>query len=213
MAPLSSPVKVRQYDASRRRLKAEQRRHAVLAAAQELFFRQGYATTTITGIAEAAGVSPETVYKGFGGKPGLVRELRAQALLGAGPVPAEDRSEQLRELSDPRAVVRGWARLAGEVAPRVAPIMRLVREAALLDPTVRELADDLDADRLRRMRANASFLADAGHLRPGVSRTQAADVLFAVSSQEMYELLVVQRGWSPRRYAAFVATTIQHALL
>ncbi len=213
MTLLSPPVKVRHYDASRRRLKAEQRRRAVLDAAQKLFFSQGYAATTITGIAEAAGVSPETVYKGFGGKPGLVRELRARALLGAGPVPAEDRSDRLRDLADPRAVVRGWAKLAGEVAPRVAPILGLVREAALLDPTMRELADDLDADRLRRMRANARFLANAGHLRPGVSLTQAADVLFAVSSQEMYDLLVVRRGWSLRRYTGFVATTIENALL
>lgn len=210
---MSTPVKVRHYDASRRRLRAEQRRRAVVDAAQKLFFSQGYAATTITGIAEAAGVSPETVYKGFGGKPGLVRELRAHALLGAGPVPAEDRSDQLRELVDPRAVVRGWAKLAGEVAPRVAPILGLVREAALLDPTMRELAHDLDADRLRRMRANARFLADAGHLRPGVSLTQATDVLFAVSSQEMYDLLVVRSGWSPRRYIGFVATTIENALL
>ncbi len=185
----------------------------MLDAAQELFFGQGYAATTVAAIAEVAGVSPETVYKSFGGKAGLVRELRARALLGAGPVPAEDRSDQLRELVDPRAVVRGWAKLAGEVAPRVAPLLGLVREAALLDPTLRELADQLDADRARRMRANARFLADARHLRPGVSLTQATDVLFAVSSPEMYDLLVIRRGWSLRRYTAFVATTIENALL
>jgi AcrR family transcriptional regulator len=213
MPPLRATVKVRQYDASRRRREAEQRRRAVLDSAQELFFSKGYAATTITDIAEAAAVSPETVYKRFGGKPGLVRELRTHALLGAGPVPAEDRSDRLRDLADPRAVVRGWAKLAGEVAPRVAPILGLVREAALLDPTVRELARELDADRLRRMRANARFLADAGHLRPGVSLRQATDVLFAVSSPEMYDLLVVQRAWSLRRYSSFVATTIENALL
>ncbi len=213
MTLLSARVKVRDYDASGRRFKAAQRRAAVLGAARELFFSQGYAATTIAGIAEAAGVSQETVYKGFGGKPGLVRELRAQALLGAGPVPAEDRSDQLRDLVDPRAVVRGWAELAAEVAPRVAPILGLVREAAVVDPTMRELVDDLDSDRLRRMRANARFLADAGHLRPGVSLPQATDVLFAVSSQEMYDLLVVHRGWSMRRYSHFVATTIESALL
>jgi AcrR family transcriptional regulator len=213
MTPLKARVKVRRYDASGRRLRAAQRRHAVLEAAQELFFSQGYAATTITGIAEAAGVSPETIYKGFGGKRGLVRELRTVALLGAGPIPAEDRSDRLRGLADPRAVVRGWAKLAGEVAPRVAPILGLVREAAVLDPTMRELADELDSDRLRRMRANARFLADSGHLRPGVSLAQATDVLFAVSSPEMYDLLVVRRGWSTRRYTHFVATTVENALL
>lgn len=210
---MSSTVKVRQYDASRRRLQADQRQQVILDVAQELFFTHGYCVTTIASIAQAAGVSPETVYKGFGGKGGLVRELRARALLGVGPVAAEERSDRLRDLSDPRAVVRGWAKLAGEVAPQVAPILALVREAALLDPTVRELADDLDADRRRRMKANARFLADAGHLRPGVSLSQATDVLFAVSSQEMYDLLVIRSAWSPRRYTGFVATTIENALL
>jgi AcrR family transcriptional regulator len=210
---MTPPVKVRQYDASGRRLKAQQRRLAVLDAAERLFLAQGYAATAITAIAEAAGVSPETVYKGFGGKPGLVRELRARALLGAGPVPAEDRSDQLRDLTDPRAVVSGWAQLAGEVAPRVFPVLGLVREAALVNPTIQELADELETDRLRRMRANARFLADAGHLRSGVSLAQATDVLFAVSSEEMYDLLVVRRGWSLRRYTGFVATTIENALL
>ncbi|MEO7421389.1 MAG: TetR family transcriptional regulator [Ornithinibacter sp.] len=210
---MSPRVKVRQYDASRRRTMAEQRRSDVLDAAQQLFFNQGYAATTIASIAEAAGVSPETVYKGFGGKPGLVRALRACALMGTGPVPAEDRSDRLRGLVDGRAVVRGWAKLAGEVAPQVAPILTLVREAALLDPTIRELADELDDDRLRRMRANARYLADAGHLRAGVSMRQATDVLFAVSSPEMYDLLVVRRSWPVGRYIGFVSTTIEHALL
>ncbi|MEO7980381.1 MAG: helix-turn-helix domain-containing protein [Sporichthyaceae bacterium] len=210
---MSPQVKVRQYDASRRRRLAEQRRGAVLGAAQELFLTQGYAAATVTGIAEAAGVSPETVYKRFGGKPGLVRELRTRALLGAGTIPAEDRSDHLRNMPDPRDVVRGWAELAGEVAPRVAPILGLLRDAAVLDPTMRKLVDDLDADRLRRMRANARFLADAGHLRPGVTRIEATDVLFAVSSPEMYDLLAVRSGWSPRRYTRFVATTIENALL
>ena len=213
MTLLSPRVKARHYDASRRRTMAEQRRCAVLDAAEELFFNQGYAATTIVSIAEAAAVSPETVYKGFGGKPGLVRALRARALMGAGPEAAEDRSDRLRDLTDARAVVRGWAKLAGEVAPRVAPILTLVREAALLDPTIRELAEELDSDRLRRMKANARYLADAGHLRAEVSMSQATDVLFAVSSPEMYDLLVIGRSWSLRRYIRFVSTTIEHALL
>jgi hypothetical protein len=45
------------------------------------------------------------------------------------------------------------------------------------------------------------------------ARGQATNVLFAVSSQEMYDLLVVRRGWSSRRYTGFVATTIENALL
>jgi AcrR family transcriptional regulator len=210
---LSAPVKPRRYDATRRQDQARQRQQAVLDVAQSLFFELGYTTTTITGIAAAAGVSPETIYKSFGGKPGLVRALRTRALLGAGEEPAERRSDELRDLADPHDIVRGWARLAAEVAPRVAPILLLVREASVIDPTMHELFDEMDNDRRDRMRANARALARAGHLRPGISLAMATDVMFAVSSPEMYDLLVERGGWSLRRYARFVETTIASTLL
>jgi AcrR family transcriptional regulator len=198
MALLNAHVKTRRYDGSRRQDQARQRQQAVLDAAESLFFELGYTATTITRIAATAGVSPETVYKSFGGKPGLVKALRARALLGVGDVPAEHRSDRLRDLADPHEVVRGWARLAAEVAPRVAPVLLLVREAAVVDVGLRELFDELDADRRRRS---------------GVSLAMATDVMFAVSSPEMYDLLVVRGRWSLRRYARFVETTIASALL
>ena len=213
MSLLNGSVKTRRYDRTRRQDQARQRRQAVLDAAQSLFFERGYTATTIAAIAAAAGVSPETVYKSFGGKPGVVRQLRERALLGVGAVPAERRSDHLRDLPDPHDLVRGWARLAAEVAPRVSPVLLLVREASVVDPTMRELSDELDDDRRRRMRANAQALWRSGHLRSGISLAMATDVMFAVSSPEMYELLVVRGGWSLRRYAAFVETTIANALL
>ncbi|WP_426594924.1 TetR/AcrR family transcriptional regulator [Cellulomonas sp. McL0617] len=210
---MTATVKTRRYDATRRQDQAKQRQRAILDAAQALFFEHGYAATTVAGIAAAASVSPETVYKTFGGKAGLVRALRDRALLGVGSVPAERRSDDLRDLSDPREVVRGWARLATEVAPRVVPLLLLVRDASIVDATIRELSDELDAERRRRMRANAQALARAGHLRAGISLTSATDVMFAVSSPEMYDLLVVRGSWSLRRYASFVESTITNALL
>ena len=65
----------RSYDSSRRRERARLTREAVLDTAQRLFLEEGYAATTITSIAGDAGVSVETIYKAFGGKPGLVKEI------------------------------------------------------------------------------------------------------------------------------------------
>lgn len=210
---MNAPVKTRGYNGARRQEQAKQRRQALLDVAQSLFLDRGYGDTTVAAIAAAARVSSETVYKAFGGKPGLVRALRTRALLGVGDVPAESRSDLLRDLADPHEVVRGWARLAAEVAPRVTPILLLVGEAAVLDASMRELRDELDTDRRRRMRANARFLARSGHLREGVSLVTATDVLYAVSSPEMYDLLVVRGGWSLRRYSTFVETTISSSVL
>jgi AcrR family transcriptional regulator len=167
----------------------------------------------VAAIASHAGVSQETVYKAFGGKTGLIEALYRQALLGEGPVPAYQRSEELRSNASPHDVVRGWSRLATEVAPRVSAVQLLVRDAALVDPSLQSLLDELDADRLERMTQNARFLASAGHLRPGVTLAQAVDLMWAVTAPEMIELLVDRRGWSTDRYADFVYETLTNALL
>jgi len=203
----------RSYDSSRRRADAEARRQAVLRSAGELFLQHGFAATTVAAVADRADVSPETVYKYFGGKPGLVRALHDQALLGAGTVPAEQRSDSLRANADALEVVQGWARLSTEVAPRAAPILLLVRDAALVDTAMGELLVELDDTRHRRMTDNAEFLYSAGHLRPDLTIQMAADLMWSVSAPEMFELLVRRRRWSIEQYADFVYRTIVHGLL
>jgi AcrR family transcriptional regulator len=209
---MPSRVKSRAYDSSGRRAAAAVRRERVLAAASTLMLRDGYAATTVAAIAAEAEVSPETIYKSFGGKTGLVWAMFRRALEGAGPVPAETRSDALRS-TDPVTLVSGWARLATEVAPRVAPVLLLVRAAALSDQRMREEYDAMNATTLRRMQDNARALAAIGGVREGMSVEEAGDVLFTVSSLEMYELLVMRRGWPVERYSRYVRDTITHALL
>ena len=104
---MAQPVKTRKYDASSRRAAARQRREDILAAAYALMLRDGYAATTVDAIATEAGVSAETVYKAFAGKPGIVRALVHRALEGSGPEPAEVRSDRLRESSTGQELVAG----------------------------------------------------------------------------------------------------------
>jgi AcrR family transcriptional regulator len=216
MEPTEVAVKStpRRYDASGRRAQAERSRASITDAARDLFLAHGYAATTIASISARAGVSVETVYKGFGGKPGLVRAICAQALEGSGPVPAEQRSDELqRTESDPRAIIRGWGELTVEVAPRIVPILLLVRDSALHDPAMADMQVELDGSRLARMTRNAATLADAGHLRPGLTTSAAAEVLWTYSSPELYELLVLRQGWTTERYAGFTTEAMIAALL
>jgi AcrR family transcriptional regulator len=185
----------------------------VLDSAQHLFLRDGYAATTVSAIAQAADVSAETVYKVFGGKAGVVRALHARALEGAGPTPAEQRSDVLRATAGGQEVVEGWARLATEVAPRVAPLLLLVRDAAATDPDMRSLALALERSRHRRMTSNARVLAGRGLLRPGVTTAEAADVMYVATSAEIYELLVLRRRWSLARFGEYVRRHLTIGLL
>ena len=209
------PVKPRRrYDSARRAEQARQTRSAIIETARRLFLRDGFAGTTIAAIAAEAQVSVETIYKAFGGKPGLVRAICDVALAGAGPVPAEMRSDQLQvHEPDPIQIIRGWGELTVEVAPRIAPIMLLVRSAAAADPEMAGLLAEVDAARLSRMTANARNLATGGHLRPDVTVEQAGEVMWTYSSPELYELLVVKLGWPTGRYGAFIAEAMIAALL
>jgi AcrR family transcriptional regulator len=204
----------RRYDSARRQEAAQERRAAVVEAASRLFMREGFSGTTIARIAEDAGVSEEMVYKVFGNKIALVQAIRDKALAGEGPVHAERRSDLMQaSQNDPRAIIRGWGVLTMEVAPRVAPVLLLVREAAASDPELARLDEEMDASRLTRMTHNARTLLNGGHLRAGMTLDAARDVLWTYSSPQLYELLVIRRGWSVERYGRFIADSMIAALL
>jgi AcrR family transcriptional regulator len=204
----------RRYDSRRRRQQADKTRQDVLKAARRLLLDQGYAGTTIGAIADAAGVSPETIYKSFGGKPGLVRAIWVQSLEGAGPVPAEERSDAIRASErDARSLIRAWGGFVTEVASRVAPVVLLIRAAAASDVRMAELVVEADEQRLRRMEANARTLFERGDLRSDLTLDEARDILWTYTAPELYELLVIRRGWSAERFGELAAEQMIAALL
>ncbi len=204
----------RHYDASLRQAEARRSHDRIIEMAQRRFLHDGYGPTTISAIAEASGVSVDTIYKSFGGKPGLIRAMAARALLGRSPVPAEQRSDELQARErDPRKLISRWGVFVTEIAPLAAPIMLLVRDAAGSHPELGPLIEEVHADRLRRMTDNARRLAAAGHLRPGITVAEAATVMWTYSSSELYELLVLRRGMSLKTFGRFVADAMIAALL
>jgi len=206
--------KNRRYDASGRREQARRTRQVILDTAQRLFLDNGYASTTVAAIAGRAGVSVETIYKAFGGKAGLVRALYERGLTGRGATPAYQRSDEMRvQETDPRTIMAKWGVLTAEVASVVTPIRLLMRAAAATDPDIAALVEESDNERLERMGHHARFLAERGYLREGVSLPEATDVLWTCSSVELYELLVLRRGWPLTRFAAFVTDLMIAQLL
>lgn len=204
----------RRYDASARRERARRTRETVLDVAERQFLDRGYGATTVSDIARAAAVSPETIYKAFGGKAGLVKAIYDRGLEGQGPLPAYQRSDEMREReTDPRVIMREWGRLTAEVASVVTPIRLLLRSAAATDADLARLLKDRDRERLERMRHHARFLAERGYLRDEVTADRATDVLWACSSAEFYELLVMQRGWSLEHFAGFITDFMTSGLL
>jgi AcrR family transcriptional regulator len=206
--------KIRTYDARSRLEQARRTRETITEAARSMLLAKGYAGTTIAAIASSAGVSVETIYKAFGGKAGLVRAVYERGLEGRGPVPAPLRSDAMSATEeDPRALVHKWGAFTAEVAPLVVPIFLLARTAAADDPALVELLREADAQRLARMRHNSGVLAKRRFLRAGLSPEAAADIMWAYTSPELYELLVLRRDFTLAQFGEFVGRALEAALL
>lgn len=202
----------RGYDGSTRRAGAERTRILLLDTAREMLLRDGYAAITIPALAGACGVSAESVYKRFPGKKALTRAVVEEALRGSESLPAENRSDAL-VADDPVALVDGWGKLAAEVAPRVSPILLLLHAAALQDPELVPLEQELADARRARMNSNARRLQQAGHLRGDLSIQRAGDILWAYSSPQLYDLLVGGSGWTADQYGDFIAASLAAHLI
>jgi AcrR family transcriptional regulator len=214
---MSSPVKARRpYDSSGRQQQAQRTRRSVIDSAHRLFLERGFAATTMPAVAEAAGVSVQTVYKVFGTKTRLAKAVFDVAMAGDDePGVMLDRPLLARAHAEPDAhrKLQLYGDFLAEVAPRHVPIQLVIRDAAATDPEAKAVWAQLQADRLRAMTTFARALHTAGHLRPGISTAEARDVLWTYNSAEVFQLLVTERGWSPRRYGRWVADALTAALL
>jgi AcrR family transcriptional regulator len=207
----------RQYNSSSRQAHARQNRAAVLAAARRLFLERGYAETTMAAIAAEAGVSVETIYKTFENKPGLLSAMFALTVAGddGEPLPDLDR-EFITDLwaeRDASAKLRKYGELLGQRGVRVQPVQLLARQAAESDPAAAIVYEKIRDERLANTTLFANFLHDRGHLRPGVTVDEARDVLWTYNSAELWELLVIKRGWQPHRYGHWIGEALIAALL
>ncbi len=214
---MSGDVKTqRRYDSSRRREQARRTRRAILDAARRHFLERGYAETTIAAVADDADVSVETVYKAFGNKPGLLKAVVDVAIVGDDePVPMMERDlvARIRAEADPCRKIAMYGEHLASSAPRHVPIQLLARAAAASDPGAAEVWQEMCDERMIGMTYFARELKEGGHLRRGLSVDKARDILWTLQSPEVFDLLVLQCGWTARRYGSWVAQQLIAALV
>src|SRR5579884_4162727 len=134
----------RRYDSPLRRSQAAATRRQILAAAQPLFERDGYAATSVAAIARAAGVSPKTVYLAFGAKSGVLRALWHLLLRGEQddvPVAEQPWFREVLAEPDPARQLALNMRNAVAVRARAGAVLEAIRTGAASDPDVAELWD------------------------------------------------------------------------
>ena len=191
-------------------------RAAVVEAARTLFLERGYGATTIEAISALSDVPPATVYRLFSSKRGILKALLDISIAGDDEaVPIADRPPVRSLLGDPdpTKMVAGFVGFAAQVNARTSAIYRILVSAAASDPDAATLLDDLTRQRQQGQGRIARSLARAGALRPKLRERDAADIIHALLSPELYGLLVVDRGWPPERYEMWLTKTLVDQLL
>jgi AcrR family transcriptional regulator len=203
MIAMGRDVKRRAYDATHRQARSAETKQRILEVARDLIVRDGYRATKIAAIAARADVNVDTVYELVGRKPMVLRELIEEAISGADrPVIAEERdyAKAMKEEPDPARKLALYARAVCDIQGRMVPLFLALRDASTTEPEAHQVWQELSERRATNMRRLVRDLRDSGGLRSGLSVDQAADVLWAMNSSEVYVLLTGERGWSPRRY-------------
>ena len=203
----------RPYNSVRRREAADQTRAAVLDACRELLFRDGFHATTVRAVAELAGVSGITVYKVFGGKPGLVKALWDSTLAGDDePVPMADRPEvqEFLQTAELGAKFRRYAAFVRGIHERIAPLFMLLTQAG---PEVAEVLETAEQERFTGVTAFIAHLGQIGALSPDADQARLTDALWALAGPQLYTQLTAGRGWSADAYQEWLADTLTATIL
>ena len=177
-----------------------------------LFVHRGYAATTVAAVADAAGVSPETIYLSLGGKRGLLEGV--MDITGPHESAADDETwwrivEDLPAAADRldkmveyscRILARTWSihaiiRGAADKEAFAAALGRQLLEERLANQT----------DRIRR------FLSDG--LKPGLTVTEAGERYSALASPDLYYLLTVELHWTADHHQTWLTNLLRTELL
>ena len=204
------------YDNSRREAAARETRTAIVDAAHRLFVEKGYGGTALTDVADAAGVSVQTLYAQLGSKRALLKEVLDVAIAGDHePVAIRDRPAVAAIEAEPDGVrkLQLFAQMATTIAARYEPVDRMIRSAAAVDPDVEEQLEHAERGRLGGMTEFAQHLHDAGVLRPGLSVDEAGERIWSLHGPVLYRQLHVVLGWSDEQVADFLADLLVAALL
>jgi AcrR family transcriptional regulator len=185
-------------------------------AARTLFLERGYAATTIEAISDRSDTPQATVYRLFSSKVGILKAVLDVSVGGDDEAVAMlDRPQVQALLSDrdPRNQLTGFAALLREVMARAAPVHRIAADAARSDADAASLLADIARQRQAGQQRIARSLARSGALLPGLRERDAADIIHALASPEVYGLLVIDRGWSAERYEKWLRAILIDQLL
>lgn len=207
----------RSYDNSSRAAQAAANRASVIEATARLLVEQGYSAMTMAKVAQAAGVSVETVYKAFKNKPELVRQVLGAAVRGDDePVPLIERPDMQAALhaASGAGILDAFAAACTSILIRIGPLLASVLIAGRTgEVELRTIAEVANRQRLADYTRVIDAIDAIDALNPSLDVPHAADAMWSIGSPEVYFQLTADRGWTDAEYRTWLTHTLQATLL
>ena len=207
----------REYDSSRRQAQANETRRHILEAARKLFMERGYAGATAEAIAAEAGVSTQTIYAIFKNKKRML-----VSLMNVSPTTGVEDFTPMRERPAVQAVAQEhnqrrqlqmFAEVVANNLDQFAVISEIMTDAAKIEPDFDRILQKLNKQRLEHMTLAVQQIASNGPFRKDIDEAEARDIVWTLTSSEVFLLLTRDRGWSKEKYAQWLADILIRDLL
>jgi AcrR family transcriptional regulator len=193
-----------------RNARSRRTRTALLAATRSLLEEQGAESLTMAAVAERAGVSRRAVYLHFASRTELLTELFGYVGEQEGLAAS---LQSVWQAPDAAAALQQWAAHLARFHPRVLAVARAIQRVRRSDPDAAAHWQLVMADQQASCHRLAAWLAREQRLAPPWTVQTAADMLWALMSYELLEELLVDRGWSVRRYRAHLTALFESTFL
>ena len=207
----------RTYDSAGRQTRAQQTRRHILEAAHRVFAERGYAGATMQLIAGEAAVSLQTIYAIFKNKPRvLVALFNVSSSSGTEeniPVLQRAGPKAVARERDPRHQISMLAQVVADNLTGAAPVAEILEDAARTEPEIQTILTRLNTQRLEHMSTVVRQIGANGPLRSYTDEASARDIVWALTSPELFLLLTRDSGWSKEKYRSWLEEALSHALL
>jgi AcrR family transcriptional regulator len=175
----------------------------LVAVATRLFLRSGYAGTTLTTVAEEAGLAPRTVYLRFGTKAALFRRVMDVAVVGdTAQIDVAHRDWTRRSLTADALDDRIRIAVGGirDIMARIGPLLPVAEQAAAVEPEVARAAQAAREDTRDQIRRFWNRAAADGLLPAGTDVDWLADTAAVLAAADTFLHISRTHGWTPDDY-------------
>lgn len=215
MTKLKSPK--RTYDSSRRRAQANETRRHILEAARKLFMERGYAGATTEAIAAEAGVAAQTIYAIFKNKKRILISLMnvspSTGVEDHTPMAERPTVQAVSQERDRRRQLQMFAQVVANNLDQISEVFEVMTDAAKTEPDLDRIVQKLNKRRLENMTFAVAQFARNGPFRDNMDEGYARDIVWTLTSGEVFLLLTRERGWSKEKYTQWLAETLIKVLL